>query len=194
MTSRVRNIYKPGLSFDKMLNKRGAEMSVNTLILIVIGVLILVLLILGLTIGWNKIFPFINPPNNVKTLSDQCSYSCDTQARYDYCISKRDVKIESAITIQNTLDSSGNFVFGQTQGKFKASCSELSLLEGQLDIKACPGIQCDPATSVYSSLAFAKLSCQKMQNTAAVNLNYLDANGVQVQTPFSCPGKSLPSS
>lgn len=40
----------------KRLGKRGQELSIGTLILIVLGIIVLVLLILGFSIGWKNLF------------------------------------------------------------------------------------------------------------------------------------------
>ena len=50
-------------------NTKGQEMSVTTIILIVLGLAVLIILIIGFRIGWNKILPFL-PTNNVKTVDN----------------------------------------------------------------------------------------------------------------------------
>ncbi|MEK6819827.1 MAG: hypothetical protein AABY03_01350 [Nanoarchaeota archaeon] len=55
-----------------MINKRGQGLSVNAIILIVLGIVVLVLMVLGFTIGWSKILPFIST-NNADTLVTACS-------------------------------------------------------------------------------------------------------------------------
>jgi len=43
-----------------MQNKRGQELSIGTLVLIVLGIIILVLLILGFSMGWSNLWEKIN--------------------------------------------------------------------------------------------------------------------------------------
>lgn len=106
------------------MNKRGQELSVTTIILIVIGLLVLVLLIIGFTIGWKKIFPWIKPTNNVKDIADQCKISCSINSKYDFCTVKRELKAED-ITLQ------------------EINCDYLAEMKGQYGVEKCAGIICD---------------------------------------------------
>ena len=45
---------------EKRLNKKGQDLSIGTLILIVLGIVVLVLLILGFTLGWGNLWDRIN--------------------------------------------------------------------------------------------------------------------------------------
>ena len=67
------------------MNKKAQGLSVNAIILIVLGVIILVMLIVGFTIGWKKILPFIGGGDNVDTIVTQCGLACSTSSVYDYC-------------------------------------------------------------------------------------------------------------
>ncbi len=124
------------------LNKRGQGLSITTLILIILGVLILVILILGFTLGWSKIFPFISPSNNVKDAVDKCNLACQTDSKFDFCTTKRDVKVEQAIGTLGT--------------KFSGSCNELSYV-ASLGISSCSAIDCGDV--VYSKKEFADSAC-----------------------------------
>ena len=75
-----------------MVNKKAQEMSVTAIILIILGVFVLVVLILGFTVGWNKIKDFIIPSNNVATIADACKIACGTSQTYNYCFEKRELK------------------------------------------------------------------------------------------------------
>ena len=85
-TNQKRNAYT-----RKMINKKGQGMSISTIILLILGLVILVVLILGFTVGWSKILPWIGS-NNLDTLQNSCSTACSTQAQYDFCSVKRAVK------------------------------------------------------------------------------------------------------
>ena len=74
-----------------MINKRGQGLSVNAIILIVLGIVVLVLMVLGFTIGWSKILPFIST-NNADTLVTACSIACSTSSQFDFCSVQRDLK------------------------------------------------------------------------------------------------------
>ena len=77
-----------------MFNKRGQGLSVNAIIMIVLGVVVLAVLILGFTMGWGNIKDRISPSNNVKTIADACSVACGTQSVFDYCTTKREIKMD----------------------------------------------------------------------------------------------------
>lgn len=89
-----------------MINKKAQGMSISTIILLILGLVILVILILGFTIGWNKMAPWISS-NNLDTLKNSCGSFCSTGSQYDFCTVKRTVK-------------------DGTNDKFEATCSELA--------------------------------------------------------------------
>lgn len=76
-----------------MYNKRGQGLSTNAIILIVLGIVVLAVLVIGFTMGWDKIAPWIST-SNVDTIKTQCSVACSTGSTYDYCNLKRDLKAE----------------------------------------------------------------------------------------------------
>jgi hypothetical protein len=60
-------------------------------VIIVLAVAVLVILILGFTIGWNKFLPFIKT-NNVQDIVTACSTACSIGSQFDYCTTPRDLK------------------------------------------------------------------------------------------------------
>ncbi len=73
---------------DILRVKRGQEMSTNTLILIILGVIVLVILALGFSIGWNRFLPFLSS-NNVDNIKTTCATACTTNDKYNYCSFQR---------------------------------------------------------------------------------------------------------
>lgn len=67
-----------------MQNKRGQGLSTNAIILIVLGIIVLVVLILGFTLGWKSILPFLSS-DNVGSIVTQCSIACSSNNLYDFC-------------------------------------------------------------------------------------------------------------
>ena len=116
------------------MQKRGQGLSVTTLVLIILGVLILVFLILGFTLGWTKILPFIKPSNNVQSVVDKCDLSCNTASQYDFCSVKREVITEGVITLATGIS------FDKVDLK-AVSCFDLSVLP-QLGFKTCGAVDC----------------------------------------------------
>jgi|SRR5271157_5995306 len=81
------------------MNERGQGMSISTVILLILGLVILVVLILGFALGWNKVAPFISS-SNLNSLSTQCSAACTTNSYYDFCSNQFDLNT-GTITLSN---------------------------------------------------------------------------------------------
>jgi|ETN02SMinimDraft_4_1059925.scaffolds.fasta_scaffold78742_2 hypothetical protein len=81
--------------------KRGQELSVGTIILIVLGIAILVFLIWGFSVGWGNFFErisaFTGGGSNVDTLIQACTLSCSSQSQYDFCTLQRTVNLGNGI-------------------------------------------------------------------------------------------------
>ena len=182
-----RNIYKSFFPKKCMrFNKRGQEISVNTLVLIVIAVLVLVFLIVGFAIGWKKIFPFITPGNNIKDITDKCSLACSTQALYDYCSTKREVRLDEPLVRNSARTSSGIKVNEPIENKkeFTATCKDLESVK-ELGLGPCATIVCP--NYVYSSIFFAERAlelsnpeCGKIQDASETDAGayaYYKADG-----------------
>jgi hypothetical protein len=74
-----------------MKNKKGQDLSTSTIILLILGVVVLVVLVLGFTIGWEKIAPWLSS-DNVNTIVNQCQIACTTSDVYGYCTMERTLK------------------------------------------------------------------------------------------------------
>jgi hypothetical protein len=72
-------------------NSKGQELSTNTIILIILAIAVLVVLVLGFTIGWSKVLPWLNS-DNIETIVNQCQTACTTSATYAYCSQVRTLK------------------------------------------------------------------------------------------------------
>ena len=77
-----------------MLNKRGQGLQISTIILVVLGVAVLVLLIWGFVVGFDKLLPWLSPGNNVEAIVSQCQAACATGNTYGYCTMERTLKAE----------------------------------------------------------------------------------------------------
>lgn len=112
-----------------LANKKAQGLSTNAIILIILGVVILVILILGFTLGWERIAPFIQSSNNVEQLAQSCSVACLTGAQVDFCSIPRELKIPSEL-------ETDEFVNGESY-----TCEVLS--QGNFGIDTCPDITCE---------------------------------------------------
>ncbi len=77
-----------------MEGKKAQGLSITTIILIILGVIVLVMLIVGFTMGWSGIKDWIAPSNNVQQIVSQCEIACATGGKYDFCSELRTLKIK----------------------------------------------------------------------------------------------------
>jgi len=109
-----------------MLNKRGQGLSTNAIILIILGVLVLAVLIIGFTMGWSTVAPWLSK-NNVQNIVTSCETACSTQNLYDYCSRERILKSDDLPN--NQKEAPGNCTFFSTDQDY-----------AKYGIKTCPGI------------------------------------------------------
>lgn len=91
-----------------MKNKKGQDLSIGTLILIVLGVIVLVLLILGFSLGWSNLWEKINifgGSNSIGDVATACSLAVSSQNTYDFCQNFRQVKVDGKSQYVNCQDT-----------------------------------------------------------------------------------------
>lgn len=71
-----------------IMNNRGQGLSTNAIVLIILAVVVLAVLVIGFTMGWDKLAPWLDS-NNVDTIVQQCSIACATNSVNDYCTKVR---------------------------------------------------------------------------------------------------------
>jgi len=76
-----------------MKNKRGQGLSTNAIVLIILAVVVLAVLIVGFTMGWEKIAPWLST-NNVNSIKTQCASACATNDIYGFCTQIRELKAD----------------------------------------------------------------------------------------------------
>jgi hypothetical protein len=89
------------------INKRGQDLSIGTLILIVLGVIVLVLLILGFSIGWSNLWEKINIFGGGSSIGDvatACSLAATSNNKFDYCENFRKIKVDGNTEYVNCQD------------------------------------------------------------------------------------------
>ena len=79
----------------KRMNKKGQELSIGTLILILIGVAILVLLILGFTMGFGFILDIfkLGPGQQLEKVRIGCGIAAEASLTIDFCTTFKEVEI-----------------------------------------------------------------------------------------------------
>jgi len=108
-----------------MENKRGQGLSTNAIIMIILGIVVLVVLILGFTLGWGKILPFLSS-ENVDSVVNGCNTACVQGNTYAFCSQQREL-----------VDAEGN--------EFASTCYLFSNLDNfsKYGIDKCSSIKCE---------------------------------------------------
>lgn len=104
-------------------NRRGQGLPTSTIILLILGVAILVILILGFVIGWNKILPWLSA-SNVDDIKTACDNACLMNSEYNFCLSTRNLKSD-------------------TEELKEITCNFLAQKKPIYNIAACSSITCD---------------------------------------------------
>lgn len=126
------------------MQKRGQNLTIGTIILIVLGIAVLVFLIFGFATGWtnlwSKITAFGGGVANVDTIKQACVLACNSGQINAYCTQKRTVNfgddkkitgscenLESDLTIScSEITCTDKNTYNQTcsdlGGEWKASC------------------------------------------------------------------------
>lgn len=102
----------------ELLNKRGQELSIGTLVLIVLGIIVLVLLVLGFSIGWDNLFRKIGifQGNDISSVVTACNVAVSSQSQVSYCEFKK-ISVDGETEYVNCEDS-------RVGGQLKSSLSK----------------------------------------------------------------------
>lgn len=125
----------------KGLNKKGQDLSIGTLILIVLGIVVLVLLILGFSLGWSNLWDKVNIFGGGASIADvvtRCNLEITSNNGFGYCQKFDKVKVSGQVEYVNCQDPR---------------------VEDQLDNK----LSCGEARKTY--FESAKLYCNQIGNT-----------------------------
>ena len=89
-------------------NKKAQDLSIGTLILIVLGIIVLVLLILGFSYGWSSLWEKINifggGGASIADVVTNCNLAVTSNAVYTYCSEFKQVKINNVVEYVNCED------------------------------------------------------------------------------------------
>jgi len=115
----------------KRENKKGAEFTITTLIVIILAIVVLVVLMLGFGTGWANLWGKMSgyfTTANVDSVKEGCKLACTTNGVYSYCNQIRDVV---------TIDAQGN----KDSATYKGQTCKTLETKG-LGFEACPSIDC----------------------------------------------------
>ncbi len=110
--------------FEKM-GKRGQQMTLGTIIAIVLGIAVLVFLIFGFSTGWNNLFDKIGNLGggkaNVDAVIQGCAVACSSNSVDAYCRQSRTVNFGDKKTAKGSCNA-----LEKVKGLESISCSTLS--------------------------------------------------------------------
>jgi len=105
--------------------RKGQGLSVNAIILIVLGLVVLVLLIIGFVFGFGQ-FKSVRDaflPTNTGIIVKACEVACSTNSQFDFCSQGRELKTDDKILKDVT-------------------CNYLSKKNPELGIGDCASVSC----------------------------------------------------
>jgi hypothetical protein len=109
------------------MNKKGAEMTIGTIIVIILALVVLVVIIYGFMTGWGNLWGKITGLGGGKANVDDnvrgCQLACSTSSKSDYCKPR-------------------NITFSDNSKPTPSSCNLLAQ-SGQYGLDACTTINCD---------------------------------------------------
>lgn len=89
------------------MNKRAQDLSIGTLVLIVLGIIVLVLLILGFSMGWSNLWEKINIFQGGSSLDEKattCGVAANSNGATRFCEFSQ-VKVSGKTEFLNCLDT-----------------------------------------------------------------------------------------
>jgi hypothetical protein len=153
------------------MNKKGQEMSVATLVLIVIGIVVLVMLILGFSMGWKNLWGKINVfsgGSNVETVIQACEIAATSDSSYNFCQEFKTITIDGKKIYVNCQDSRVS-----------------STLEKRL---SCPEGADDPALKKCQTLAAEAVKLNREADCTGIRVNNRPAPKWVAGTPAAAAG------
>ena len=109
----------------KRMGKKGQQMTLGTIIAIVLGIAVLVFLIFGFATGWNNLWDTITEMGggdvNVDDVVRGCAVACASENIYAYCNQERVINLEGEKSETGTCGD-----FKESDERYGISCSSFS--------------------------------------------------------------------
>lgn len=128
----------------RKINKKGAEMTVGTLVIIVLAIILLVVLVIGFTTGWgnlwDKIKNWFGGGPNVDVIKQGCQLACSTNSKFDWCCRTREIRYGDGTKKEVTCASMGENVNCGAISGCTSECSAEVICTGDYEVVAtkCP--------------------------------------------------------
>ena len=129
MKNTMKNKFFKHLYFERNMNKKGFEMAINTIVILVLSILVLIFLVLFFTDA-GKIFlskiGIYQGYSNVDNAVNSCNFYVESNSIYNYCCEKKEIKY-----FENDKKSEGMF-----------SCLEIEERFGGIKKISCEDVKC----------------------------------------------------
>ncbi len=129
-------------------NKKGAEMTIGTLVIIVLAVVVLVVLVFGFATGWgnlqSKINNFFGGAENVDSAVQACNLACSTSSQYAFCSQVRTVKASTEIfSVESAAEKKfGYSAGGEASARIDTTCDNLAQHYSTSGFETCDNLDC----------------------------------------------------
>ena len=173
------------------MNKKGAEMTISTLVIIVLGLIVLVVIALGFGMGWSSLWGKLSgyfSTVNVDSIKSSCEYSCNTQASFSYCCEVKELRYEKGVDpILITCDSNS--------GRLNMDpCGDVTCNENVCKEVVCGGSVTETKDGnpiVYGLAMVGKDECKADDQKKFTNRK-LGADLVSIAKDMVCCGTEIP--
>lgn len=126
-----------------MKDKKGQDLSITTIILVVLGIAVLVILIIGFTQGWNVFGSWFGSKDNRQTIADQCLVACESAkigSSAGFCNVKRIIR-DGTNEVNATCNEATKDLIVTAEVK-EGEIIKTPAVTIKKFVDACPGVTC----------------------------------------------------
>lgn len=91
------------------MNKKGVELAVNSIVIIILAIVVLAVLAIGFATGWGQMWDKLETlgGSDMEVATDACALSCEKSNKYAFCTEEREalgLKTAGAARIPKTCN------------------------------------------------------------------------------------------
>jgi hypothetical protein len=123
-----------------MVNKRGQQMTLGTIISIVLGVTVLVFLVFGFSTGWSSMWDQIagrTTGSNVNVKIADCDNDCSADERTSWCFEKKTLRFISEegkiVKVEGSCDQFEDGILDEKYNEYNTVVSGLGFNDCDFD-------------------------------------------------------------
>lgn len=162
-----------------MESKKAQNLSITTIILIILGVVVLVVLIIGFTQGWGSVKGFFTGgQSELSLIASQCSIACATNDEVSWC-EERTMKVDGE-------DVTGTCTYFAASYSSVEECPEMPACFEKKTTINCEGYEYEPGEEA-TSCNKAKYTCDSKGTVVAPpGIMFVEAS-----TDLCCKGECV---